>query len=99
MTARDLIGHAQTLLDANLYLTLGTTSADRRPWISPVRPMPSTHATSPNARKSASSSSTPPSRRTTAGPCTRLGTPASCPATIWTQVSPCTPDPTNEAEV
>jgi nitroimidazol reductase NimA-like FMN-containing flavoprotein (pyridoxamine 5'-phosphate oxidase superfamily) len=36
MTARDLIGHAQTLLDANLYLTLGTTSADGRPWISPV---------------------------------------------------------------
>jgi hypothetical protein len=36
MTARDLIGHAQKLLDANLYLTLGTTSADGRPWISPV---------------------------------------------------------------
>jgi nitroimidazol reductase NimA-like FMN-containing flavoprotein (pyridoxamine 5'-phosphate oxidase superfamily) len=36
MTTPDLIGHAQALVDANRYLTLGTTSADGRPWTSPV---------------------------------------------------------------
>jgi nitroimidazol reductase NimA-like FMN-containing flavoprotein (pyridoxamine 5'-phosphate oxidase superfamily) len=36
MTTPDLMGHAQALLDANRYLTLGTTSADGRPWTSPV---------------------------------------------------------------
>lgn len=36
MTAPDLTGHAQALLDANLYLTLGTTGTDGRPWTSPV---------------------------------------------------------------
>jgi nitroimidazol reductase NimA-like FMN-containing flavoprotein (pyridoxamine 5'-phosphate oxidase superfamily) len=36
MTTPDLIGHAQALLDANIYLTLGTTGADGRPWTSPV---------------------------------------------------------------
>ena len=32
----DLINHAQALVDENRYLTLGTTSADGRPWTSPV---------------------------------------------------------------
>jgi Pyridoxamine 5'-phosphate oxidase len=36
MTTPDLMGHAQALLDANRDLTLGTTSADGRPWTSPV---------------------------------------------------------------
>jgi nitroimidazol reductase NimA-like FMN-containing flavoprotein (pyridoxamine 5'-phosphate oxidase superfamily) len=36
MTTPDLIGHAQALVDENRYLTLGTTSADGRPWTSPV---------------------------------------------------------------
>jgi hypothetical protein len=36
MNTPDLTGHAQALLDANRYLTLGTTSADGRPWTSPV---------------------------------------------------------------
>jgi nitroimidazol reductase NimA-like FMN-containing flavoprotein (pyridoxamine 5'-phosphate oxidase superfamily) len=36
MTTPNLIGHAQALLDANLYLTLGTTGPDGRPWTSPV---------------------------------------------------------------
>src|SRR3954466_815562 len=36
MTTPDLTGHAQALIDANRYLTLGTTSADGQPWTSPV---------------------------------------------------------------
>jgi hypothetical protein len=36
MTTVDLTGHAQELVDANRYLTLGTTSGDGRPWTSPV---------------------------------------------------------------
>jgi hypothetical protein len=32
----DLAAHAQMLLDANRYLTLGTVGADGRPWTSPV---------------------------------------------------------------
>lgn len=32
----DLAAHARELLDANTYLTLGTTDADGRPWVSPV---------------------------------------------------------------
>jgi nitroimidazol reductase NimA-like FMN-containing flavoprotein (pyridoxamine 5'-phosphate oxidase superfamily) len=36
MTQDDLAAHALALLDANLYLTLGTVDADGRPWTSPV---------------------------------------------------------------
>jgi len=36
MTTSNLVPHAQALLDANRYLTLGTTGADGRPWTSPV---------------------------------------------------------------
>jgi hypothetical protein len=36
MTADDLAGHAQELLDTNCYLTLGTVGPDGRPWTSPV---------------------------------------------------------------
>jgi nitroimidazol reductase NimA-like FMN-containing flavoprotein (pyridoxamine 5'-phosphate oxidase superfamily) len=36
VTTPDLIDHAQALVDANRYLTLGTTSAGGRPWTSPV---------------------------------------------------------------
>jgi hypothetical protein len=32
----DLAAHARTLIDANRYLTLGTTAADGRPWTTPV---------------------------------------------------------------
>ena len=36
MTDVDLVAHARAIIDANLYLTLGTTDPDRRPWTSPV---------------------------------------------------------------
>lgn len=36
MTQGDLAGHARALLEANLYLTLGTVGADGRPWTAPV---------------------------------------------------------------
>lgn len=36
MTPDGLTAHAQALLDANRYLTLGTVGADGRPWTSPV---------------------------------------------------------------
>ena len=36
MTHDDLAAHARAIIDANLYLTLGTTDADGRPWTSPV---------------------------------------------------------------
>ena len=32
----DLAAHARAIIDANLYLTLGTTDPDGRPWSSPV---------------------------------------------------------------
>ena len=32
----DLDAHARTLIEANLYLTLGTADADGTPWVSPV---------------------------------------------------------------
>jgi nitroimidazol reductase NimA-like FMN-containing flavoprotein (pyridoxamine 5'-phosphate oxidase superfamily) len=32
----DLTAHAQAVIDANLYLTLGTADADGHPWMSPV---------------------------------------------------------------
>lgn len=32
----DLVAHAQALLDANYYLTLGTAGADGQPWTTPV---------------------------------------------------------------
>jgi hypothetical protein len=32
----DLAGHARALIDANLYLTLGTVGPDGEPWTSPV---------------------------------------------------------------
>jgi nitroimidazol reductase NimA-like FMN-containing flavoprotein (pyridoxamine 5'-phosphate oxidase superfamily) len=32
----DLAAHARAIIDANLYLTLGTVDADGRPWTSPV---------------------------------------------------------------
>jgi hypothetical protein len=32
----DLDAHARGLIDANFYLTLGTTDADGTPWVSPV---------------------------------------------------------------
>ena len=34
--AADLDAHARTLVDANLYVTLGTADADGSPWVSPV---------------------------------------------------------------
>jgi hypothetical protein len=36
VTADDLASHASELLDANIYLTLGTVGPDGRPWTSPV---------------------------------------------------------------
>jgi len=36
MTHDDLIAHARVIIDANLYLTLGTADSDGRPWTSPV---------------------------------------------------------------
>jgi hypothetical protein len=36
MITPDLARHAQDLLEANHYLTLGTTGTDGRPWTSPV---------------------------------------------------------------
>jgi hypothetical protein len=36
MTHDDLAAHARAIIDANLYLTLGTVDADGRPWTSPV---------------------------------------------------------------
>jgi hypothetical protein len=36
MTQDDLAAYAQAIIDANLYLTLGTADPDGRPWISPV---------------------------------------------------------------
>jgi nitroimidazol reductase NimA-like FMN-containing flavoprotein (pyridoxamine 5'-phosphate oxidase superfamily) len=36
MTTVDLNAHARALIDANLYLTLGTVDADGRPWTTPV---------------------------------------------------------------
>ncbi|HEY3002866.1 MAG TPA: pyridoxamine 5'-phosphate oxidase family protein, partial [Kribbellaceae bacterium] len=32
----DLDAHARALIDANLYVTLGTADADGTPWVSPV---------------------------------------------------------------
>ncbi|MDT7801229.1 MAG: hypothetical protein QOI78_4662 [Actinomycetota bacterium] len=37
----DLRAHARALIDANLYLTLGTTDPDGRPWLAPVYFAPS----------------------------------------------------------
>jgi nitroimidazol reductase NimA-like FMN-containing flavoprotein (pyridoxamine 5'-phosphate oxidase superfamily) len=36
MTHDDLTAHARAIINANLYLVLGTTSPDGRPWTSPV---------------------------------------------------------------
>ena len=36
MTHLDLAAHARAIIDANLYLTLGTTDPDGYPWTSPV---------------------------------------------------------------
>lgn len=36
MTAPDLDAHARALMDANLYVILGTADADGTPWVSPV---------------------------------------------------------------
>jgi len=36
VTHDDLAAHARAIIDANLYLTLGTADPDGRPWISPV---------------------------------------------------------------
>lgn len=36
MTHDDLAAHARAIIDANLYLTLGTADPDGRPWTSPV---------------------------------------------------------------
>jgi pyridoxine/pyridoxamine 5'-phosphate oxidase len=36
MTSGDLAAHARAVIEANLYLTLGTADADGRPWTSPV---------------------------------------------------------------
>jgi nitroimidazol reductase NimA-like FMN-containing flavoprotein (pyridoxamine 5'-phosphate oxidase superfamily) len=36
MTHDDLTAHARTIIDANLYLVLGTTDPDGHPWTAPV---------------------------------------------------------------
>jgi Pyridoxamine 5'-phosphate oxidase len=36
MTQLDLDAHARALMDANLYVTLGTADADGTPWVTPV---------------------------------------------------------------
>lgn len=36
MTEDDLAAHARAIIDANLYLILGTADADGHPWTSPV---------------------------------------------------------------
>ena len=93
----DLVAHAQALLDTNSYLTLVTADPDGQPWISPVcfasagdrsstgSPLPihGTHSISLAARSSVSSSLTPRSSRTTAVPCVRSATRASCPGATW----------------
>jgi hypothetical protein len=66
VTHDDLAAHARAIIDANLYLTLGTADPDGRPWTSLVYfaprratgsspgsppPTPDTPATSPSARR------------------------------------------------
>jgi Pyridoxamine 5'-phosphate oxidase len=36
MNSLDLVAHARAIIDANLYLTLGTADPDGHPWTSPV---------------------------------------------------------------
>lgn len=36
MTSRDLAATARAIIDATVYMTLGTTGDDGRPWVSPV---------------------------------------------------------------
>jgi len=36
MTHDELMAHARVIIEANLYLTLGTADSDGRPWTSPV---------------------------------------------------------------
>ena len=36
MTRGTLVAHAREIIDANLYLTLGTTDPDGQPWTTPV---------------------------------------------------------------
>jgi hypothetical protein len=36
MTNDDLAAHARAIIEANLYLTVGTTDPDGRPWTTPV---------------------------------------------------------------
>jgi hypothetical protein len=36
MTNDEIVAHARAIIDANLYLTLGTVDADGHPWTSPV---------------------------------------------------------------
>lgn len=36
MTSHDIAAHASAIIDANLYLTLGTVDPDGRPWTTPV---------------------------------------------------------------
>ncbi|WP_207943237.1 pyridoxamine 5'-phosphate oxidase family protein [Actinomadura sp. KC345] len=36
IAVEDLDAHARALIEANLYMTLGTADADGRPWVSPV---------------------------------------------------------------
>jgi nitroimidazol reductase NimA-like FMN-containing flavoprotein (pyridoxamine 5'-phosphate oxidase superfamily) len=36
VTHDDLVAHARAIIDANLYLTLGTADSDGHPWTSPV---------------------------------------------------------------
>lgn len=111
MTTPDLVGHAQALIDENRYLTLGTISADGRPWTSPVcfaaagvrefswvSLSDAQHSRNlSDAQTSVSCCSTPPSRRTTDVLCMRPAMPASCPATRSTQGSRCTRDSAGQA--
>jgi hypothetical protein len=36
MTNDDLAAHARAIIEANLYLTVGTTDPEGRPWTTPV---------------------------------------------------------------
>lgn len=64
MTGVDLDAHARGLMDANLYVILGTADADGTPWTSPVYFAAADYAeifwvSSPDAQHSATSPCVP----------------------------------------
>jgi hypothetical protein len=94
MTNDDLAAHARAIIEANLYLTVGTTDPEGRPWTTPVYFAPAGERdfywmSATDARHSRHLVErpqvsmvilTPPSRRTTGAPCMRSGRRGSCRA-------------------